>query len=156
MSLCMAQYQETRSKKMTKSDFDTKMSLSSLLTTSFFYIFWSAALSTEESLPDKHCQDCHNMTIMWQGHCMTSMLSTIGSGNCVPLAKTKRNMKEHSLDTCHCMTSMTMSLHDNHDKHDNVTAWQACPQLLSLVLGSTSAFAPPLQAQTQCCEGEWS
>ena len=81
------------------------------------YIFWSAALSTEESLPDKHCQNCHNMTIMWQGHCMTSILSTIGCGKCVPLAKTKRNMKEHSLDTCHCMTSMTSMTTSLHDKH---------------------------------------
>ena len=155
MSLCMAQYQETQSRTNDKIRFWYQ---DVVIFTSDDFIFWSAALSTEESLPDKHCQNCHNMTIMWQGDCMTSILSTIGSGNCVPLAKTKRNMKEHSLDTCHCMTSMTsmtMSLHDKHDKHDNVTAWQACPQLLSLVLGSTSAFAPPLQAQTQCCEGDW-
>ena len=101
MSLCMAQYQETQSRTNDKIRFWYQ---DVVIFTSDDFTFFEA----RPCPPKSYCQDCHNMTIMWQGHYMTSMLSTIGSGNCLPLAKTKRNMKEHK-----------------HDKHDNVTAWQA-------------------------------
>ena len=102
---------------MRKSDFDTKMSLSSLLTTSFFLHFLKRGLvhrrvTARQTLPGLSQHDNHVTRSLHDKHAFNYWLWQLCS-----TSKNKEKYERTQLGY--------MSLHDKHDKHDNVTAWQA-------------------------------
>ena len=106
MSLCMAQYQETRSRANDKIRFWYQDVVIFILTTSFFYIFWSAALSTEELLPGLSQHDNHVTRSLHDKHAFNYWLWQLCS-----TSKNKEKYERTQLGY--------MSL------HDNVTAWKS-------------------------------
>ena len=117
MSLCMAQYQETRSRTNEKIRFWYQ---DVVIFTSDDFIFLHflkrglvhRRVTARQTLPGLSQHDNHVTRSLHDKHAFNYWLWQLCS-----TSKNKEKYERTQLGY--------MSLHDKHDKHDNVTAWQA-------------------------------